>query len=271
VRRLVELGPRPPGSPAAAKARAYIVERLREAGLEVEEDPFEAKTPLGPVAMANVLARLPGTAPRAILLGTHYDTKKFEGFEFVGANDGGSGTGLLLELARALAAMPGRRATIRFAFLDGEEALVDWDMEKDAVYGSRHLVDRWRREGTLSEIGAFVLLDMVGDRDLGIFREDRGTASLREIFAEAARKTGHGAKFFQRSIYLDDDHVPFLKAGVASIDLIDYAYGPPSPPGAGRYWHTAEDTLDKVSAESLAVVGEVALAALPLIEERIVR
>jgi len=262
------MGPRPPGSPAASRARAYVVERLRESGLEVEEDPFEATTPLGPLPMANVLARLPGSSPKSILLGTHYDTKKFDAFEFVGANDGGSGTGLLLELARVLAGRKDRRATIRFAFFDGEEALVEWSAT-DGLYGSRHLVDRWTKDGTLRDLGAFVLLDMVGDRDLTIFREQRSTESLTRIFAEAAQKTGHRAKFFQRSISLDDDHIPFIEARIPSIDLIDYAYGPPAYPGAGRYWHTAEDTLDKVSAESLAIVGEVVLAALPLIEERL--
>ncbi|MCI0586877.1 MAG: M28 family peptidase [Planctomycetes bacterium] len=269
VKALVDLGPRPPGSEALEKARLYLLAELKKAGLEGERDPFEGATPIGPIRFENLLASIPGESPRSILLAGHYDTKLFEEFRFVGANDGGSSAGLLLELARALASRGKPRATIRFAFLDGEEAFREWS-GTDSLYGSRHLAARWKKDGTLANVQAMVLLDMVGDRDLQIVGETRSTAWLRALLAQAAADLGHGAKFFKRQLALEDDHVPFLDAGVpAAIDLIDYSYGPPQPGGAGAWWHTAEDTLDKISAESLEVVGDVVLRALPRIEERV--
>jgi Zn-dependent M28 family amino/carboxypeptidase len=271
AKALVDLGPRPPGSPALEKARGYLLGELAKAGVAAEPDPFEAETPKGKIAMANLLATIPGDSPRSILLAGHFDTKLFEGFRFVGANDGGSSAGLLLELARVLVARGKPRATIRFAFFDGEEAIRDWT-STDSLYGSRHLADRWKKEGTLPNVRAMVLFDLVGDRDLTIFREARATGWLVGLIGQAAADLGHGGKFFRRTLPLEDDHAPFLEAGVpAAIDLIDYAYGPPEGNGAGAWWHTAEDTLDKISAESLQIVGDVLLRALPRIEERVLQ
>ena len=271
VKALVDLGPRPSGSEALEKARLYLLAELKKAGLEGERDSFEGATPIGPIRFENLLATIPGESPRTILLAGHYDTKRFEEFRFVGANDGGSSAALVLELARVLAARGKPRATLRFAFFDGEEAIREWTAT-DSLYGSRHLAGRWKKDGILANVQAMVLFDMVGDRDLQIVGETRSTAWLRAFLAQAAADLGHGAKFFKRQLALEDDHIPFLDAGVpAAIDLIDYAYGPPQGAGAGAYWHSAEDTLDKISAESLEVVGDVVLRALPRIEERALR
>ncbi|MGH7149570.1 MAG: M28 family peptidase, partial [Planctomycetota bacterium] len=231
MKALVDLGPRPSGSEAIEKARRHILAELKKAGLEGERDPFEEATPIGPVRIENLLASIPGDSPRSILLAGHYDTKRFEEFRFVGANDGGSSAGLLLELARVLASRGKPRATIRFAFFDGEEAIKEW-RGTDFLYGSRHLAGRWKKDGTLANVQAMVLLDMVGDRDLQIVWETRASGWLRGLLAQAAADLGHGAKFFQKQLTLEDDHVPFLDAGVpAAIDLIDYSYGPAQGPG----------------------------------------
>jgi glutaminyl-peptide cyclotransferase len=258
VRQMVALGPRPAGSPGAARNRQYIITELARDGITAVEQPFEAATPLGPVTMVNVIATLPGARPDRIAIGTHYDTKLFREFRFVGANDGASSTGAVLELARVLKDRP-REFTLEFLFFDGEEAVVEWQ-DGDHTYGSRHYVAAARQAGTLNSLRAFVLLDMIGDRDLNIRREAHSTPWLTDIIWAAARRLGHGRHFLDDSTPIEDDHIPFLEAGVPAVDIIDLDY---------PAWHTADDTLDKVSARSLQVVGEVVLAALPDIEARL--
>jgi len=255
VSRLVELGPRPAGSPANARARDYIASELRKLGVETRLETFTADTPHGKLAMANVVAVLPGRRREAILIGGHYDTKWFRDIVFVGANDGGSSAGLVLELARALASAGQREYTYRLAFFDGEEARGTWT-STDSLYGSRHMVERLRSAGALPR--AMLLVDMIGDRDLNIRREALSTPALIEILWTSARRLGHGHLFLDETISVEDDHAPFLRAGVPAALLIDFDYPP---------WHTAADTLDKVSAQSLQVVGDVVLDALPRIED----
>jgi hypothetical protein len=266
VRAQVAFGPRPPGSPALEACRGYIAGRLREFGYEVEEDAFVAETPYGQVPMKNLIARRrtggggPGVDGKpVVVLATHYDTKLMpnlgEGKAFVGANDGGSGTGLLLELARVLAGDVSRDHW--FLFLDGEEAFVEWS-SFDSTYGSRHLARKWKGDGTAARIRAFVLLDMVGDRDLGIFYETHSTKRLMDLVWETATQAGVQAILSRARGPVEDDHIPFLDAGVPAVDIIDLDYGP-----GNSYHHTAEDTLDKVSAESLGKVGRLVLALLP--------
>jgi Zn-dependent M28 family amino/carboxypeptidase len=189
-------------------------------------------------------------------VGGHYDTKVFREFRFVGANDGGSSTALLLELARALAARP-HEYTYWIAFFDGEEARATWT-PTDSLYGSRRMAAELARRGQLPR--AVIVADMIGDRDLNIRRESISTPWLTELIWASARRLGQGAHFLPDAIAVEDDHVPFLRAGVPAALLIDFDYRP---------WHTAEDTLDKVSARSLQVVGDVLLDALPAIEERL--
>lgn len=260
VERLVALGPRPSGSRALARARRYIVDQLREAGLAVREQPFTATTPDGPIPMVNLIAELPGRRPEIILIGGHYDTKFFPDFRFVGANDGGSSTGLLLELARRL----GRtRPTFSYwlVFFDGEEARREWS-RSDGIYGSRHLAGTLQKDGRLKLIRAVVVVDMIGDRDLAIRREQLSTPWLTELVWKSARRLGHGPHFLDELLAVEDDHLPFLRAGVPAALLIDFDF--PS-------WHTPVDTLDKVSPRSLQVVGEVLLDALPAIEATLTR
>ena len=253
VERLVAIGPRVAGSPGGERARAYIVGELRRIGVEAEVQSFEAATPHGRLRMANLIARLPGRRAEVIVLAGHYDTKLFNSFRFVGANDGGSSAGLLIELARRLAKAP-REYTLWIVWFDGEEARETWTTT-DSLYGSRYLAAELERAGRLPQ--ALVLLDMIGDRDLNIRRDTYSTPWLTDILWASAARLGHARYFLNDPMPVEDDHAPFLKAGVPAALLIDFDYPP---------WHTADDTLDKVSSRSLAVVGDVVLEALPTIE-----
>jgi hypothetical protein len=263
VRQLVEIGPRPAGSPGAARARDYITAQLRALGIIVDEQAFDARTPRGMVRMVNLRATIPGArgtaGPRLIVSG-HYDTKLFEDFRFVGANDGGSSAAFLIELARVLS--EGKRGlAIELVFFDGEEAVIDWNVGDDNTYGSRHYVAAAQKDGALANVRAMILVDMIGDRDLRIMRETNSTAWLTDTIWSAARRAGR-REFVDDYLEVQDDHLPFLRAGVPAVDIIDLDY---------PAWHTPEDTLDKVAPESLQAVGDVVLAALPDILERLAR
>ena len=256
VERLVAIGPRVAGSPGGVRAREYIADALKRAGVRVRVEPFEADTPDGRLKMANVVGVVPGRRADVIALAGHYDTKAFRQFRFVGANDGGSSAALMLELARVLAARP-REYTYWVVFFDGEEARREWTAT-DSLYGSRHLVADLARRGQLPR--ALILADMIGDRNLGIRREAASTPWLTDLLWDSARRLGQSAHFLPEIMAVEDDHVPFLRAGVPAALLIDFDFPP---------WHTAQDTLDKLSARSLQVVGDVILEALPAIEDRL--
>lgn len=258
LRRQVGFGPRPAGSAALAQCRQYILSELKAAGIEAREDAFDVMTPLGRVRMVNVIATIPGRRTDRIALATHYDTKLFREFRFVGASDAASSTAAVLELARVL---KGRQNeyTIELLFFDGEEAVVDWYRNNDNTYGSRHYVEAARKAGTLAGLKALVLLDMIGDRDLTIRRDTRSTRWLTDIVWASAAKLGYRS-FLSEETSIDDDHMPFLAAGIPSVDIIDLDYSA---------WHTPEDDLDRVSARSLQIVGDVVLDALPQIERRL--
>jgi glutaminyl-peptide cyclotransferase len=260
LRAQVEIGPRVAGTPENAKTRAFIISTLAASGIKAVEQPFDARTPLGTVKMANVIATLPGDRPERIILASHFDTKLFKEFRFVGASDSASSTAALLELARVLKERP-RPFTLEFLFLDGEEAFVEWSAT-DSTYGSRYYVQQARTAGTLTGIKALILLDMIGDSDLNIRREENSTRWLTDVIWAAARRLGHQRHFLDESTPIEDDHLPFLEAGVAAVDIIDLDYAA---------WHTVDDTLDKVSAESVKIVGDVVLAALPEIEQRLLK
>jgi Zn-dependent M28 family amino/carboxypeptidase len=259
LRAVVGFGPRPPGSAGAEETRRYIKAQMAAIGVEVAEQAFDAKTPIGTVKMANVRATIPGARPERIILAGHYDTKLFREFRFVGANDAGSSTAFLIEMARVLKARK-NPYTIELLFLDGEEAFIDWYLGDDNRYGSRHYVREATRTGDLARIKALILVDMIGDRDLVLKRETTSTSWLTDIIWSTAKATGQGGVFVQDSFAVEDDHIPFLDAGVPAVDIIDLEYPP---------WHTAGDTLDKVSARSMEVVGRVLTAALPKIESRL--
>ena len=209
--------------------------------------------------MVNIVATIPGRRADRIALATHYDTKLFREFRFVGASDGASSTAAVLELGRVLKARQ-NDFTIELLFFDGEEAVVDWYRNNDNTYGSRRYVDTARKAGTLAGLKALVLLDMIGDRNLTIRRDSTSTRWLTDIIWASAARLGHRAYFLQEDTTIDDDHVPFLKAGVPAVDIIDLDY---------PAWHTAQDDLDRVSARSLQIVGDVVLDAIPQIEKRL--
>ena len=256
LERLVAIGPRPAGSAGGARARDYIAAELRRAAVKVRVEPFEADTPDGRLKMANVVAVVAGRRPDVILVGGHYDTKLFRDVRFVGANDGGSSAALLLELARALAAKP-REYTYWVAFFDGEEARGAWT-PTDSLYGSRRMAADLARRNQLPR--AVIVADLIGDRDLGIRREASSTPWLTDLVWDSARRLGHGIHFLPDAMSVEDDHAPFLRAGVPAALLIDFDFPP---------WHTSGDTLDTVSARSLQVVGDVLLDALPAIETQL--
>jgi glutaminyl-peptide cyclotransferase len=262
LKQLVAIGPRPAGSPGAQKTRDYIKQQLAGLGVAVTEQPFDATTAVGTVKMVNVMATIPGPGTGRLIIAGHYDTKLFKEFAFVGANDAGSSTAFLLELARVLKDRK-NALTIELLFLDGEEAIGDW--ETGNTYGSRHYVlEAAKDAAALKRIKAMILVDMIADKALIIKRESRSTPWLVDAIWSAARQLNR-PEFVSDSAPIDDDHLPFLAAGIPAVDLIDLDY----PDASMRYWHTAEDTLDKVSPSSLQVVGDVLLGALPAIELRI--
>ena len=256
VQRLVDLGPRTPGSEAIEKSRAYIQEQLKSFGWSVSEQAFTDSTPRGPVRFVNLTARFSQKVPSKVqgaepsfVLCSHYDTKIFDTFRFVGANDGGSSTGLLIEIARVLAKRPDLAAKIELVFFDGEEACENFS-ETDGIYGSRYFAKSLAGLKQSKPFRGGILFDMVGDRSLDVTLPPNSPANLaRDIFASAdALKVRDHFTYFDQDII--DDHTPLNAVGIPVIDMIDFHYPP---------WHTAGDTMDKLSAQSLQIVGSVAL------------
>jgi glutaminyl-peptide cyclotransferase len=258
LRQLVAIGPRPSGSAAIEQTRTYIKGRLAAAGVAVAEQAWDDETPLGRVHMVNLVATIPGGRKDRVVISGHYDTKLYREFRFVGASDGASSAAFLLEAARVLKAQK-NPLTIELLFLDGEEArLPDWH-GTDNTYGSRHYVETGKRDGSLAAIRANLLIDMIGDRDLRLKRDANSTPWLTDLVWTAAKQQKLDAYFVPLTTQIEDDHLPFVQAGVPSVDIIDLEY---------PQWHTANDNLDAVSARSLQIVGDVVLAALPAIESR---
>src|SRR5271154_5285279 len=248
TRQAVAFGPRPPGSPAHPKLQAFIEANLKPLHCQLSYDAFTTQTPAGPVAMRNIIAKFPGSGStgRAIVITGHFDTKPMPAF--LGANDGGSSTGLLLELARSVNTML-HSDDIDLVFFDGEEAFGEWSAT-NGTFGSRHLAARWSSEGMLPRIKALINVDMIGDRDLGILQETMSSPQLLRTVWQTAHDLGYGKYFLNSAEATEDDHLPFLQKGVNALDLIDFDYGPNN-----AYWHTPQDTMDKLSAHSFDVVG----------------
>jgi hypothetical protein len=256
VEAQVRIGPRASGSEGIRKVQEYLRAQLKGFGCTVEEDDFQARTPLGPIPMKNLLVKVPGKKSDMVLLLTHYETLRME--NFVGANDPGSSTGLMLELARLLCSQK-RELTVWIAFLDGEEAIVEWS-DTDSIYGSRQLAAQMALRGELKRVRAVVLADMVGDRDLNFYREQNSTPWLNELVWNTAHRLGYSQHFQDGQYTLEDDHLPFLRRGIPAVDIIDYNYTP--------WWHTPEDSLDKISARSLGIVGHVILEVIGELEKK---
>jgi glutaminyl-peptide cyclotransferase len=256
TREVVAFGPRPAGSEANQKLQTYILAQIRQDGCQVIEDPFTAKTPLGDKMMDNIIARFPGTSGRAIVITGHFDTKYFPGRKFVGANDGGSSTGLLLELARALARKP-RIDDVYLVWFDGEEAFRPEWAGTDNLYGSRHLAGKWQKDQTLTRIKALINVDMIGDKNLDIKKETNSNPRLLQLVWSTAAELGYQAYFLNENLATEDDHMPFVQLGVPALDIIDFDYPP---------WHEDSDTLDKLSSQSLETVGTVVMEAVHRLE-----
>ena len=271
LKDFVALGPRYLGSPGHAKAEQFILSHLE--GAQIEQDKFTTMTPEGQFAMNNIIAKFPGNMPPGktlpskkdgiLVIAGHYDTNyPLRKTSYVGTNDGGSNVGLMLEIAGQLRAHPPEGYSIWLLFTDGEEAVFTWT-DSDSVYGSKHLAQRWKADGTASKIKAFLLLDMVGDKDLNIDRDTNSTGWLLDVIARAAQRRGQQRHFFARFNTISDDHVPFAQAGIPVADIIDIEYG-----FQNIYHHTSEDTPDKCSAQSLQIVGDVTMETIRALNTR---
>ena len=261
TRHATSFGERPSGSEALARTRAWIMSELKPLGGELSLDAFTAQTPAGPLQMANILLKFPGTSGKRVVITGHYDTKKIPIVHFVGANDAGSSTGFLIEFAKVAAGLK-HADDIFIIFFDGEEALGEWS-DTDSRYGSRQIAAKWLADGTLPRIEALINVDMVGDKYLDISNDSNSSESLRAEVQKIAAKLGDSKFFRTEPGGIDDDHKPFGDLGVSVIDIIDLDYGP-----NGSYWHTAQDTMDKLSAHSLQVVGDVVLELVKELEQR---
>jgi len=255
----VAVGPRVAGTPGGERAANYLFERLKTLGLDPSLDVFRDRTPEGEKTFRNVTVTLPGTGTGSVVLASHFDTKSGISDAFVGANDSGSSSGLLLALAQHLAAGPRLDLTVICAWLDGEECLRDYG-PRDGLHGSRRLLRRLQDRRAAAGLRAFLLLDMIGDRHLTVTIPRNCTPDLVSRAFEAARAEGCRLQFTRYPAEIVDDHVPFLEAGIPALVLIDFDYG--AAPGRNDYWHTERDTPDKLSAESLQTVGRVALRLL---------
>jgi Zn-dependent M28 family amino/carboxypeptidase len=261
ARQFVAIGPRWPTGPGHVKAEEFLRSQFKHD--QLEEDVFIANTPIGPVNMRNFIVRFPGKKDGVIVLATHYETNYYlRNINFVGANDGASTTGLLLAIADELRGKKLDGYSVWLVFFDGEEAIQQWSAS-DSTYGSRHLAARWGRDGTLGRIKAFILADMIGDKDLDVQHETHSTDWLVAVVRQAARKFGYERYFFQTDEPVEDDHLAFVERGVPSIDVIDLDYGPNN-----SYHHTAQDTIDKISAHSLTIDGDVFMETIRLINQR---
>jgi peptidase M28-like protein len=257
VAEQVGFGPRPSGSAAIAKLQDFLQSELKSYGCTVEADDFHADTPIGRLQMKNILVKIPGEKPGAILLGTHYDTLLKE--NFVGADDAGSSTALMLELARLLCPHHGKYA-VWIAFFDGEEAMRQWS-DTDSRYGSRQMSAKLAASGDLKKIKAFLLADIVGGRKAQFLRESSSTPALIDLVWNTAHKLGYSDLFRDEETSAQDDHDSFLKRGVPSVDVIaDFVNN--------GYWHTPQDNLDKISAKTLAIVGHVFLESVKQLQSR---
>ena len=255
VAKIVAFGPRPPDSEGIHKVQDYLHTQLKSFGCATEDDDFHASTPIGSVAMKNILVKIPGTSPDVILLLTHYDSLKKDGF--VGAEDSASSTGVMLELARMLCPKK-QRLGVWIAFLDGEEAFINWDENNDNTYGSRELAARLALADELKHVKAVILADMIGQKNVRFEREANSTTWLAGFVWSTAGKLGYQDVFVSsETTAISDDHVPFKDRRLAIVDIIDL-----NDYIQAGYWHTSEDTMDKISARSLGIVGHVLLASV---------
>ena len=259
VKDIVKFGPRPLGSANHKKVEDYIDSHLK--GDQVEDDIFTADTPAGKFPVHNIIAKYPGTKDGIIVIASHYDTNyPLKDTSYVGANDGASSSALLLEFANQLRGKTRDGYSVWLVWDDAEEAIKDWS-DADSLYGIRHVAEKWEADGTLKKIKAFLLADMIGDSDLNIDRDKNSTPWLEDVVGEASKRLGYQSHFFARINQVSDDHLPFMKRGVPCADLIDFSYG-----YNNVFWHTPQDTVDKLSSQSLQIVGSVILETVRILD-----
>ncbi|HTZ98044.1 MAG TPA: M28 family peptidase [Terriglobales bacterium] len=262
VKEIVAFGPRPMGSEAHKKVENYLLSHLK--GDEVENDVFDINTSEGKFPVHNIIARFPGKRDGIIVIASHYDTNwPLRNINYVGANDGGSSSALLLEIANQLRGKPNDGYSVWLLWDDAEESMkLPWD-DNESLYGVRHLAEKWDADGTIKKMQAFILEDMIGDADLNIDRDSQSTPWLEDFVYAAASRLGYQSFFFARTIPVTDDHIPFVQRGVPSADLIDFEYG-----YNNVFWHTDQDTVDKLSPKSLEIVGKVTLETVRMLDKR---
>jgi len=270
VKEIVAYGPRPLNSPSHKKVEDYFLAHLKAD--DVENDIFTATTPEGKLPVHNIIAKFPGTKDGIIVIASHYDTNyPLRNTSYVGANDGASSSALLLEIANRLRGKPNDGYSIWLVWDDAEEAIKpdgsgglprEMPFEQDSLYGITHLAEKWQADGTLKKIKGFLLADMIGDADLNIERDSNSTPWLEDVIYEAATRLGYQSHFFGRRMEVDDDHLAFLKRGVPCADLIDFNYG-----YNDVFWHTTQDTVDKLSPKSLEITGSTILETINILDK----
>ena len=261
TREVTAFGPRYIGSENHKRLENYILSHLK--GDEVESDSFTADTEEGKFPVRNIIAKFPGAKDGIIVVAGHYDTNyPLRNSGYVGANDGGSSTAILLELAKHLRGQKREGYSVWLVWTDAEEAMKTWSAS-DSLYGTKHLAERWKNDGTAKKIKALMVADMIGDADLNIEQEGYSTPWLMDLVYQAASQLGYQSHFFGRKIEVDDDHLPFLKIGIPSADLIDLDYG-----YQDVFHHTPQDTLDKLSPKSLQIAGDVILQTIWMLDAR---
>ena len=262
VKQIVALGPRPIGSENHKKVEKYILAHLK--GDDVEQDSFDVHPAEGSFPVRNIIAKFPGARDGIIVIASHYDTNwPLRNTSYIGANDGASSSALLLEIANQLRGKKLEGYSVWLLWDDAEESMkLPWD-DPESLYGVRHLADKWQADGTLKKIKAFLLEDMIGDADLNIEHDTNSTAWLEDLILKAATQLGYQSHFFARTMGVTDDHIPFVQHGVPSADLIDFDYG-----YNDVFHHTGDDTVDKLSPNSLKIVGTVTLQTIRLINQR---
>jgi glutaminyl-peptide cyclotransferase len=260
VKDIVGYGPRPIGSANHKKVEEYLAAPLK--GDSVEDDVFTADTPEGKFPVHNIVAKFPGSKDGIIIVASHYDTNyPLRNTSYVGANDGASSSALLLEIANQLRGKTPDGYSVWLVWDDAEEAMKTWS-DADSLYGIRHLAQKWQDDGTLKKVKAFLLADMIGDADLNIDRDLNSTAWLEEVVYQAATRLGDQSHFYARENQVSDDHLPFVQRGVPSADLIDFDYG-----YNNVFWHTPQDTADKLSPKSLEIVGSTILETIRILDK----
>jgi len=264
TREVTAFGPRYMGNENHKKLERYVIDHLK--GDQVEDDAFTADTIEGKFPVRNIIAKFPGTKDGIIVILGHYDTNyPLRNIGYVGANDGGSSTAILLEFANQLRVAPGKKRngySVWLVWTDGEEAVRKWS-DSDSLYGTRHLAERWEKEGTLKKIKALMVMDMIGDAELDILRDTNGTPWLLDLIYSAAERLGYQSHFYATQGPIEDDHLPFVKRGVPSADVIDLDYG-----YNNVFHHTAQDTMDKLSPKSLEITGDTIMLTIHMLDQR---